>query len=70
MIAYFTRSTAIIIRELKKIRRLLQRKRRMKIELCVRLSALRLFHVGRVVEKKRSVLSLDWHEWLSRKGKE
>ena len=40
-------------------RELLQRKRHIKIELCVALSVLRLFHVGHVLQKKRSVLSID-----------
>ena len=39
-------------REFKKLRRLLQRKRHVKIVLCVRWSALRLFHVGHVVQKR------------------
>ena len=38
--------------EFKKLRQLLQRKRRIKIELCVRLSVLRLFDVGHVVQRK------------------
>ena len=40
------------------------------IELCVKLSLLRLFHVGRVVQNKRSALSLAWHECFSCKGKD
>ena len=58
------------IRAFKKLRRQLPRKRHIKIELCVKLSLLRLFHVHRVVENRRIALSLAWHEWLSRKGKE
>ena len=38
-------------REFKKLRRLLQRKRHVKIVLCVTWSVLRLFHVGHVVQK-------------------
>ena len=57
-------------REFKKQRRLLQRKRHNKIELCVRLSVLRLFQVGHVVKNKRSALSLAWQEWLSSKGRQ
>ena len=38
----------------KKLRRLLQRKRHIKIELRVRLSVLRLFHVGYVALNRRS----------------
>ena len=33
-------------------------------------SLLRLFHVGRVVQNRPSVLSLAWHEWFSSKGRE
>ena len=39
------------IREFKKLRRQLQRKLLIKIELCVKSSLLRLFHFGRVVKK-------------------
>ena len=60
----------IVNREFKKLRRLLQRERHIKIELCVRLSVMRLFQVGHVVQTKRSVLSLAWHEWFSCKGRE
>ena len=51
--------------EFKKLRRQLQRKRHIKIELCVKFSLLRLFHVGHVVQNRRSALSLAWHEWFS-----
>ena len=57
-------------REVNKLRRLLQRKRHIKIELRVRLSVLRLFHVGHVVRNGRSELSLSWHERLSCKARE
>ena len=57
-------------REFKKLQRLLQRKRHIKIELCVRLSILRLFHVGHVVQNRRSALSLAWYKWFSYKSKE
>ena len=57
-------------REFKKLRRQLQGKRHIKIELCVKLSLLRLFHVDHVVQNRRSALSLSWHEWFSCKGKE
>ena len=50
--------------------RLLQRKRHIKIELGVRLSVLRLFHVGNVVQSRRSALSLTSRECFSCKGKE
>ena len=53
-----------------KLRRQLRRKRHIKIELCVKLSPLRLFHVGHVVPNSRSALSLAWHEWFSYKGEE
>ena len=43
-------------REFKKIRQLLQRKRNIKIELCVRLSVLGSYHVGHVVQRRRSAL--------------
>ena len=58
------------IRELKKLRRQLQGKRLNKIELCLKLSLLRLFHVDHVVQNRRSALSLAWYEWFSCKGKE
>ena len=48
-------------REFKKLRRLLQRKDHFKMELYVRLNVLRLFHVGYVVQNRRSALSLAWH---------
>ena len=57
-------------REFKKLRRQLLRKRHIKIELCVKLSHSRLFHVGHVVQNGRSALSLAWHEWFSCKSKE
>ena len=57
-------------REFKKLRRQLQQKRHIKFELCLRLSLLRLFHVGRVVQNRRSALSLAWHKWFSGKGKD
>ena len=50
---------------MKKIRRLLQRKRDIKIKLCVGLSVLQLLHVGHVVRNKRSVLSFAWHKRFS-----
>ena len=47
---------------LKKLRRRLQRRRRVDIELCVKLSLLRLFHVGHVAQNRRSsALSLALH---------
>ena len=55
----------VVLSQFKKLRRLLQRKRHIKIELYVRLPALRLFHVGHVVQSKRSALSLAWNEWFS-----
>ena len=51
-----------VVREFEKLRRLLQRRRHIKIELCVRLSVLRLFHVGHVVQNRRGALSLAWHQ--------
>ena len=44
-------------------------KRHIKIELSVILTVLQLFHVGHVVQNKRSALSLAWHEWFSGKGR-
>ena len=64
------RSRNLQYRQFKKLRRQLQRKRHIKIELCVKLSLLRLFHVGRLVQNRRSALLLAWHEWFSCKGKE
>ena len=55
---------------IKKLRRLLQLKRHLKIELCVRLSVLRWFHVGQVAQNSRSSLSPAWHEWFSCQGRE
>ena len=52
----------IDIRVFKKLRPLLHRKRHIQLELCVRLSVLRLFHVGYVVQNRRRALSLAWHE--------
>ena len=57
-------------REFKKLRRQLKRKLHIKIELCVKLSLLRLFHVDYVVQNTRTALSLPWYEWFSCKGKE
>lgn len=54
----------------KKLRRLLQRKRHIKIVFCVRLSVMRLFQVGYVVQTRRWILSLASHEWFLRRGKE
>ena len=58
------------IRKFKKLRWLLQRRCHFKIEIWVRLSVSRLFHVDHVVQNRRSTLSLAWHEWFSYKGKE
>ena len=46
----------------KKLRRQLQRKRWIKIQLSVKLSVLRLFHVVHVVQNRRTALSLAWDE--------
>ena len=51
-------------KEFKKLRRQVQGKRHIKIELCAKLSLLRLFHVDHVVQNRRSALSLAWHEWF------
>jgi len=60
----------LINSEFKKLRWQLQRKRHIKIELCVNLSLLRLFQVDHVVQNRRTALSLAWYEWFSCKGKE
>ena len=54
---------------IKRLRRLLQRKRHIKGVLCVRLSVTRLFQVDHVVQTRRNVPSLPWHEWFSCKAK-
>ena len=51
--------------EFKKLQRQLQRKRHIKIELCVKLILLRLFRVDHVAQNRRTALSLAWHEWFS-----
>ena len=63
------RSAVEVNREFKKVRRQLQGKRHIKIELCAKLSLLRLFQVDHVVQNRQSALSLAWHEWFSCKGK-
>ena len=55
--------------EFKKIRRQLQRKRYIKIDLCVRVSDLRLFNVGHVVPNRRSPISFTYHECFRVKAK-
>ena len=50
-------------REFNKLRRQLQRKRHIKIELCVKSSLLRLFHVDDVIQNRRTAFSPSWHEW-------
>ena len=59
-----------VTRELKKLRQLVQRKRHIKIELCVRLRVLRFFHVGHVVQNRQSLLPLAEHKWFCCKGRE
>ena len=66
----FNRKIYVEKRVFKKLRRQLQRKRHIKIELCVKLSLLRLFHVDHVVQNTRIALSLAWYERFSCKGKE
>ena len=67
MLSLFIIITMLYVkREFKKLRRLLQRKRHIEIELCVRFSVLRLFHIqGYVARNRRSVHSFAWHEWVS-----
>ena len=67
---YISRRRPVEIREFKKLRRQLQGKRHIKIELGVKLSLLQLFHVNHVVQDRRSAFSLAWHEWFSCQGKE
>ena len=62
--------SSLTSKELEKLRRLLQQKCRIEIELCVGLSVLRLFRVGHVLQNRQSVLLLDWHNWFSRRDKE
>ena len=59
-----------VTREFKKLRWLLQRKRHIKVELCVRLSVLRLFQVDHVVQNRQRLLPLAWHKRFSCKGRE
>ena len=59
----------LINKVFKKLRRQLQRKHHIKIELCVKLSLLRLFHVDHVVQNRRTALTLAWYEWFSWKAK-
>ena len=54
-------------REFKKLRRQLQRKRPIKIELSVKLTVFWLFHV---VQNRRSALSLAWDKCFSCNDKE
>ena len=55
------------LRMFKKLRtRAAAKKRHFKIELHIRLSVSRLFHVHHVVQNRRSPFSLAWHEWFSR----
>ena len=58
------------VREFKKLQWLLQRECHIKIELCVGLSVMRLFQIGDIVQMKRSVLLLAWHQKFSCKGRE
>ena len=51
-------SSTCSVREFTELRRLLQRKRHIKIELCVRLIVLRLFEVSHVVQNRRSAFHL------------
>ena len=49
-------------REFKKLQRQLRLKRRIRLKLGVMLDVLRLFHADHVVQERRSILSLAWHE--------
>ena len=57
------------LKEFKKLRQLLQRKRHFNMEFCVGLNVLRLSHVSHVVQNRRSAFRLAWRKWFSRKGK-
>ena len=67
---FLSEAVSEVNREFKKLQRQLQGKRHIKIELCVKLSLLRLFHVDHVIQNRRSALSLVWHVWFSCKGEE
>ena len=66
----FSSRSLNLTREFQKLRRQLQRKRHITIELCVKLSHLRLFHVDHFVQNTRIAFSLAWYERFSCKGKE
>ena len=67
---YYQICKFVVVVVAQKLRRQLHGKRHIKIELCVKLSLLRLFHVDHVVQNRRSALSLAWHRWFSCKSKE
>ena len=63
----FADTAAILIsivsnREFTKLLRQLQGKRHIRIELCLKLSLLLLFHVDHFVQNRRTALSLAWNE--------
>ena len=60
---YENHQTMWSIREFKKLRREVQRKRHIKIELCVGFSVLRLFQVVHDEQNRRNTLPFAWHEW-------
>ena len=62
-------SASPVIWGFKKLRRPLKRRSRIKVELCVKLSVLQLFHVGHVVQNRPSALSLACDECFSCIGK-
>ena len=68
-LSFIVKICKCLIREFKKLRRQLQQKRHIKIELCVKLSLWRLFHVNSVAQNRRTALSLAWYKWFSCKGK-
>jgi len=61
----FSIGTRRHIREFKKLRRQLKRKRDIKIKLYVKLSLSWLCHVGHLVQNRPSALLLAWQEWFS-----
>ena len=51
-------STVRMYSPTKKTNEIFSRKRRNKLELCVKLGSFRLFHFGHVIQNRRSALSL------------
>lgn len=60
---------SLSLQTLQKNRRLLQRKRHFETELSGRLTVLWWLRIGHVVQNEQIVVSLDWQEWFSCKGR-